>query len=197
MQVTRFELYIKYTNETGVVQVILTDDSGRTVDPISLLVDSEFVMSFSELFSQSQQQTITTLTAEKETLLNSNQVLVSDKQVLESQVDLLSITIDNLTAEVKSLQPYNKRWIDPEKFVARFTPALTRAVYTSTDATLIGGRELLDLYIAENYQIVLDDPQVTGLLAYMVSVGLLTDPEKENILRDSSSSERYVPTVTE
>ena len=197
MQVTRFELYIKYTNETGVVQVILTDESGRTVDPIFLLVDSEFVMSFSELFSQSQQQTITTLTAEKETLLTGNQVLVSDKQVLQSQVELLSSTIDKLHAEVAALQPYNKRWIDPQKFVARFTPAQTRAVYNSTDATVMGGRQLLDDYIDANYQVVLDDPQVTGLTAYLVGIGILTEEERANVLRDSSSSERYVPTVTE
>ena len=89
------------------------------------------------------------------------------------------------------LQPWNTRWIDAEKFVERFTPKQARAVYTSTDATLVGARQLLDSYIEANDQVVLDDPQVTGLTAYMVAVGLLTEQERENVLRDSNSFERY------
>ena len=89
------------------------------------------------------------------------------------------------------LQPWNKRWIDAEKFVERFSPKQARAVYTSTDVTLVGARQLLDSYIAANYQVVLDDPQVVGLTEYMVAVGLLTEQERANVLRDSNSFERF------
>ena len=190
MQVQKFELYIKYDTETGVVQVIQTDNIGRTVDPISLQVDSEFVMSFSDLFSESQQATIETLTSEKANL-------IADKTSLQLQVNTLLVSVANLSKEVASLQPWNKRWISAKKFVARFTPEQTREVYTSDDVTLIGGRQLLDDYIAENYHIDLDDPQVTGLTAYMVSVNppILTPEERESVLRDSSSSERYIQTA--
>lgn len=88
-------------------------------------------------------------------------------------------------------QPWNKRWIAAEKFVDRFTPKQARAFYTSTDATLIGAKQLLETYIAENYHIDLDDKQSTGLTAYMVAVGLLTEPERQNVLRDSNIFERY------
>ena len=96
-----------------------------------------------------------------------------------------------LTAFGVLLQPWNKRWIDAEKFVERFSPKQARAVYTSTDEELVGARQLLDAYIAANYQVVLDDPQVIGLTAYMVAVGLLTDQERANVLRDSNSFERF------
>ena len=96
-----------------------------------------------------------------------------------------------LTAFGVLLQPWNKRWIDAEKFVERFTPKQARAVYTSTDATLVRARQLLDSYIEANDQVVLDDPQVMGLTAYMVAVGLLTESERQNVLRDSNSFERF------
>ena len=96
-----------------------------------------------------------------------------------------------LTAFGVLLQPWNKRWIDAEKFVERFSPKQARAVYTSTDPTLVEARQLLDSYIAANYQVVLDDPQVVGLTEYMVAVGLLTDQERANVLRDSNSFERF------
>ena len=91
------------------------------------------------------------------------------------------------------LQPWNKRWIDAEKFVERFSPKQARAVYTSADVTLVGAREMLDLYIAENYHIDLDDHKVTGLTAFMVSLNppILTTEERTNVLRDSNSFERY------
>lgn len=187
-RVQRFELYIRYENETGVVQVILIDEQGRSVDPISLQVDSEFVMSFSELFSASQQQQIATLATEK-------LALIADKESLETQVNTLTQNIELLTSQVASLQPWNKRWIDPEKFVARFTGPQAQRVYKSIDPVLIGGRELLESYIDDNYQVILDDPQVTGLTGYMVQVGILTSEERDEILRDSSSFERYVPTA--
>jgi len=193
MPIQKFELYIKYDTETGVVQVIQTDDRGRTIDPISLQVNNEFVMAFSELFSASQQQTIVALTSE-------NAGLIADKTSLQLQVDTLMATVENLTAQVTSLLPWNPRWIDPEKFVARFTSVQTRRVYdiNSTDETLIGARQLLDAYIDANYYIDLDDPQVTDLTAYMVSLNppILTAEERTNVLRDSSSSERYMPTPT-
>jgi len=96
-----------------------------------------------------------------------------------------------LTAFGVLLSPWNKRWIDAEKFVERFTPKQARAVYTSTDVTLVGARQLLDSYIEANDQVILDDPQVTGLTAYMVAVGLLTQQERDNVLRDSNSFERF------
>ena len=89
------------------------------------------------------------------------------------------------------LEPWNKRWIGAEKFVERFSPKLAREFYKSIDKKLIGARQLLDSYIEANYQVVLDDPQVTGLTAYMVSVGLLTEQERDNVLRDSNSFERF------
>jgi hypothetical protein len=197
MQVQKFELYIKYDTETGVVQVIQTDNLGRTIDPIALQVTKEFIMTFASLFSDEQQTAIVNLSNQKENLLNDKTNLLNDKVALQEQVLSLTATINRLAREVASLQPWNKRWIDAEKFVARFTSVQTRKVYdpNSTDTVLIGARQLLDTYIASNYYIDLDDPQVTGLTAYMVSVTpqILTPEERENVLRDSDSSERYVP----
>lgn len=190
VQVQKFELYIEYNTGTGVVQVIQTDDEGRPVDPISLQVSSEFVMTFSNLFSASQQAAIAALTTEKTDLLTA-------KTNLEAQVAQLSEQVTNLLSENFALQPWNKRWIDPEKFVARFTGPQAQKIYKSVDQIVVGGRDLLDLYIQNNYQIVLDDEQVTGLSSYLVIVGILTPEERASILRDSSSDERYIPTVTE
>jgi len=188
--VVKVELFVDHNHESGVVQVIQSDELGRKSDPYSLTVDREFVMGFSELFCTSQQEEIAALTAQKQSLLG-------EKQTLQSQINAQQLQIASLKEQVTNLLPWNPRWISSAAFVARFTALQTRNVYESIDEIIIGGRQLLSEYLAANYQIVLDDPQVTGLLTYMVSVGLLTDPEKENILRDSSSSERYVPTVTE
>ena len=90
------------------------------------------------------------------------------------------------------LQPWNKRWIDGTRFVARFTPQQTRAIYTSADETLVAARQLLDTYIESNYAVVLDDVQVIGVIEYMVSIGIMTQSESVSILSDSSSLERYI-----
>jgi len=89
------------------------------------------------------------------------------------------------------IQPWNKRWIDAVQFVARFTPQQTRLVYTSKDENLIAARQLLDSYVAANYAVVLDDVQVVGVIDYMVFLGALNDRDKERILNDSNSFERY------
>ena len=186
MFVKKFDLFIDHANDRGVIQVNASDSQGRSLEPFSLIVDSEFVMAFSNLISLEQSETIAALNTEKVALL-------TDKTNLQTQVAQLSAQVTSLQADNAALQPWNKRWIDAGKFVARFTAPQTQKVYTSNDPVLVRGRELLNSSIEDNYQVILDDEQVTGLTGYMVMVGILTAEERIEILRDSSSDERYIP----
>lgn len=181
MLVSKFELFVDNRHDRGVVQVHTVDTQGRDLDPFAFTVDSEFVMAFAALISLDQVETIATLTDQRADLQNQLAMLIAQVASLREQVNVL--------------KPWNPRWIDPQKFVARFTAQQTQKVYKSSDPILIGGRQLLESYIDSNYQVVLDDEQVIGLTDYMVTVGILTAEERIEILRDSSSLERYEPTV--
>jgi hypothetical protein len=189
MQVQRFEIYIKHNDEIGVIQIIQTDINGNLIDPISLMVSSEFIMAFTNLLDTELHNTNTVLT---------NQVasLLVDKLALQAQVNSSTTTIAALQATIQTqtiaLLPWNIRHISPIKFVERFTAIQARQFERSIDPVLIGGRQLLDQYIDNNYYIDLDDPQVVGLIDYMIIVGILTDQERNVILRDSDNSEKYV-----
>jgi len=214
MLVKKFELFVNHANTSGVVQVNQEDASGRPIDPISLTVSEDFVMAFADLFSEAQQAAVTTLTTAKITLATELALAVTAKQTLETQVATLTSekqvlsneksalqsqvnTISGLQSRLQQLEllvPWNTRWIAPGKFIARFTAQQARLFYNSVDPMLVGGKQLLDAYEAANYQVVLDDDQVTGLLTYMVVLGIVNDMEKANLLRDSVYDERYIPT---
>jgi len=114
MIVKKFELFVNHNNTSGVVQVVQEDASGRPIDPIALIVDSEFVMAFASLFSEAQQSAITTLTAEKaeakaerneavtanETTTALATKLASEKTKLTS--DLATANANLATAQVES-----------------------------------------------------------------------------------------------
>ena len=186
MLVTKFELFIDHATHCGVVQVHTIDAQGRALDPFSIIVPSELIMAFSNLISAEQLATI-------EKLTKATTALLTEQANLRTQVAQLSAQVTSLQSENAALQPWNKRGIDPGKFLARFTGPQAQKVYTSIDPILVSGRELLNAYVADNSQVILDDPQVTGLTAYMVSVGIITPDERAEILRDSSSYERYQP----
>lgn len=180
------------------VQVLREDELGRKYDPISLTVGEGFVVSFSNLFNQEQQDQIAALQAERTVALATQSTLQDEVATLTMENSSLSSQVASIPAmqqriaTLESLMEWNTRWIQPEKFISRFTALQAMAFYESTDPVIFGGRQLLSTYVTEKYQIDLDDAQVTGLLTYMVSIGIITDSDRTNILRDSSRDERYV-----
>ena len=182
------------------LQTLEITDSGREFEelvPLDPTKVNDYATEFN-LAALGQVETLTTDLAKKTTEYDSEVVKVT---ALKAENETLKTTIAKLQnpdviPEDNAIE-WNKRWIDPVKFVLRFTPIQVHRVYTSLDLTLMQGRELLNAYILNNYYIDLDDERVTGLTAYMLTTNLpiLTPEERVEILRDSSSSERYIPTA--
>ncbi len=197
MLVQKLEIYFDHFRESAVVEITTLDAQGRPVDPVSSNVPKEFAMSIFDLFNAQQHASIVALTAERSELIASNTALHTQLATLTAELNTLrsqNAIIPTLQSRL-ALLPWNPRWISPSKFVERFSALQTRMVYESTEPTLVGGRQLLTEYVTQNYQVELDDPQVTGLIDYMVAMGILTQSDRANILRDSTSDERYQPTV--
>jgi len=103
-------------------------------------------------------------------------------------------TIATLQARITALEAirqFNPRWLTPDSFINRFTAKEAKAFYSSEDAMIVGGQQLLEAYEDAGYHVDLDDTQVQGLTGYMVQIGMLTAERREQVLRDATAQEAY------
>lgn len=145
----------------------------------------------------SQVESLTTqLAAKTDELAESRTELQSQISSLEAERIVLNTTIATLQTEVTKLtaiRAYNPRWTTPDFFQNRFTVKTARMFERSDDPVIAGGRDLLDEYELQGYHVDLDDPQVQGLTAYMVQLGMLTEQERSHVLRDATAAEAWYP----
>jgi hypothetical protein len=132
---------------------------------------------------------VTKLTAEKATL-------TTEKATLTEQLTQANATIATLQARIAALEAirqFNPRWTTPDYFINRFTAKEAKEFYSSEDAMIVGGQQLLEAYEQAGYYVDLDDTQVQGLTGYMVQLGMLTAERREQVLRDATAAEAWYP----
>jgi hypothetical protein len=166
------------------------------------------------LFLKSQ---VTTLEAEKATLTAEKATANADKDSLTTQVESLTSQLQEVTeskdvlfvkkqavdhdlveanakiAFLESIRQYNPRWTTPDFFINRFTAKEAKAFYSSEDAMIVGGQQLLEAYEQAGWYVDLDDTQVQGLTGYMMQLGMLTAERRTQVLRDATAAEAWYP----
>jgi len=152
---------------------------------------------------QESNATIATLTSDKTSLTTQVASLESQLQEVTESKDVLfvkkqAVDHDLVEAQAKiafleSIRQYNPRWTTPDFFINRFTAKEAKAFYSSEDAMIVGGQQLLEAYEAAGWYVDLDDTQVQGLTGYMVQLGMLTPERREQVLRDATAQEAWYP----
>jgi len=215
MRVAKFELFIDNLNNQGVAQVVQQDASGRLVDPISLIVDEEFVMAFASLFSEAQQTAITTLTTEKATAIQERDAAVAAKETaqaqaanqaatLQAQVATLNTEKSNLQTQVNAIPAlqakisqllaevnFDPRVISSDAFFARLTGKELFALGNSKDAMTMQIAALFSEYQSNKWRVEFESPDYTNPIGYLISQGVLTDERAKEISRDATRAEAY------
>jgi vacuolar-type H+-ATPase subunit I/STV1 len=138
----------------------------------------------------------TSLTSQLDTKSESIADLQGEVEGLESERNQLNRDITALQAKVADLsqyRPFNPRWTTPDYFINRFTAKEAKAFYSSEDAMIVGGQQLLEAYEAAGWYVDLDDTQVQGLTGYMLQLGMLTPERREQVLRDATAAEAWYP----
>jgi hypothetical protein len=138
--------------------------------------------------------TINTLTTQVASLESQLQEVTESKDVLfirKQAVDHDLVEANAKIAFLESIRQYNPRWTTPDFFINRFTAKEAKAFYSSEDAMIVGGQQLLEAYEAAGWYVDLDDTQVQGLTGYMLQLGMLTPERREQVLRDATAAEAW------
>jgi hypothetical protein len=146
---------------------------------------------------------LATANADKTSLTSQVASLESQLQEVTESKDVLFIrkqAVDHDLAEaqakiafLESIRQFNPRWTTPDFFINRFTAKEAKAFYSSEDAMIVGGQQLLEAYEAAGWYVDLDDTQVQGLTGYMVQLGMMTPERREQVLRDATAAEAWYP----
>jgi hypothetical protein len=137
---------------------------------------------------------IATLTSQVASLESQLQEMTESKDVLfirKQAVDHDLVEANAKIAFLESIRQFNPRWTTPDFFINRFTAKEAKAFYSSEDAMIVGGQQLLEAYEAAGWYVDLDDTQVQGLTGYMVQLGMLTPERREQVLRDATAAEAW------
>jgi hypothetical protein len=140
--------------------------------------------------------TINTLTTQVASLESQLQEVTESKDVLfirKQAVDHDLVEAQAKIAFLESIRQFNPRWTTPDFFINRFTAKEAKAFYSSEDAMIVGGQQLLEAYEAAGWYVDLDDTQVQGLTGYMVQLGMMTPERREQVLRDATAAEAWYP----
>ena len=193
---------------------IVNDDSGIPkgieVETVTWDTDENFVSKvtvgywvISQSAKDAQIAAIAALESDKAALQNQVASLTSDKAALTSQVASLQsqltglpaiqAQLDEALALVEEYRPFDPNQIKSSAFYARITKdeLFALAVLASTDATAKGILDLLSAYKTNAWQVLLDDAQVVGAMAYLTGLGVLTSGRASQITASASKDEAY------
>jgi hypothetical protein len=139
---------------------------------------------------------IATLTSQVASLESQLQEVTESKDVLFIRKQAVDHDLAEANAKIaflESIRQFNPRWTTPDYFINRFTAKEAKAFYSSEDAMIVGGQQLLEAYEAAGWYVDLDDTQVQGLTGYMVQLGMMTPERREQVLRDATAAEAWYP----
>ena len=157
----------------------------------------------SQAAKDAQIAAIAALESEKAALQTQVASLTGEKATLTTQVASLQAQLTGLPAIqtqlaealelVEEYRPFDPNQIKSAAFYARITKdeLFALAVLASTDATAKGILDLLSAYKANAWQVLLDDAQVVGAMAYLTGLGVLTSGRASQITASASKDEAY------
>jgi len=100
-----------------------------------------------------------------------------------------------LLAKVSELQakiPWNPRVIEASAFIARITADEMLRLATSNDAPVLQIVAMLNQWKANDWPIILDSPEIQQAIAYLQSIGFVTQERLAELLKDCTKEEAYV-----
>lgn len=94
-------------------------------------------------------------------------------------------------AELESQLPWDKRIIDAKAFLARVPSILLVWLFSSEDATTKQVSAMLTEYVAKDWPILLDSPEMQRAVAHLVLSGSISEEIAKDLTRDASQAEAY------
>ena len=113
---------------------------------------------------------------------------VAERDTLREQVESLQSQIEQL----KDALPWNPRVMEAKSFVARITAKEMLSLASSQDAQVQQIVSMLTAWVANDWPIVLDSPEIQTAVPYLLSVGLVTENRVAELLQDCTRDESYV-----
>jgi hypothetical protein len=113
---------------------------------------------------------------------------VAERDNLKTQLEQASARIAQL---LESL-PWNPRIMEAKAFVARITASEMLSLASSQDPQVKQIVGMLTAWVATDWPIVLDSPEIQSAIPYLMSVGLVTENRVAELLRDCTQAESYV-----
>jgi hypothetical protein len=177
----------------GAIQQVATYDEngqhlGNTDHALSIVHQSVL---------DSATSSIAQLTADKAALTASQAALSATVSTLQNQLGGLAglqTQLAEALALVEQYRPFNPNEIRSKAFYDRITgdERFALGVLAMTDETAKGILSLLSAYLANEWKVVLDDPQLTGAMGYLASAGVLTSGRASEITRPATKDEAYL-----
>jgi hypothetical protein len=114
--------------------------------------------------------------------------VVAERDALQSQLLEAQARITELEAAL----PWNPRVMDAKHFVARITPNEMLSLAGSQDAAVQSILGMLKDWVANDWPVVLDSPEMQQAIGYLGQIEMVTEQRVSELLRDCSQAEAYV-----
>lgn len=173
MSESPYELLARFNNDgtiAGVHVRNLLTVNGKTIEldpvPLDSATDPAFVQ-FAEAFSAQ--------------VVRERDALKADLKAAQSRI-----------AQLESALPWNPRVMEAKHFVARITPNEMLSLAGSQDAMVQSILGMLKEWVANDWPVVLDSPEMQQAIGYLESIGLVTEWRLIELLSDCTKDEAYI-----
>jgi len=107
---------------------------------------------------------------------------------LESQLSAANARI----AMLESALPWNPRVMEAKHFVARITPNEMLTLAGSSDATVQSILGMLKDWVANDWPVVLESPEMQQAIGYLGAINLVAQERVTEMLKDCTKNEAYI-----
>lgn len=113
---------------------------------------------------------------------------VSERDLLQTQVQTLQARI----AQLEAALPWNPRVMEAKHFVARITPNEMLSLAGSSDVTVQSILGMLKDWVANDWPVVLDSPEMQQAIGYLGVIKMVTQERVAELLKDCTKDEAYI-----
>lgn len=114
--------------------------------------------------------------------------LITERDALQIQLNAANARIAALEAAL----PWNPRVMESRHFVARIAPNEMLSFASSQDATVQSIFSMLTQWVANDWPVVLDSPEMQEAIGYLGQIGVVTPERVAELLRDCTQAEAYI-----
>ncbi len=114
--------------------------------------------------------------------------VVAERDALASQVATLEAKVTELTEAL----PWNPRIMEAKAFVSRITASEMLILAGSSDANVQGILGMLTQWVANDWPIILDSPEMQQAIGYLGQAGMVTQDRVADLLRDCTKDEAHI-----